>query len=1237
MKSEIILKKQNWKIDNSKTETKLDSEKIIINNVSSEKIVIEYNEKILIDESIKQVKIEFKGKFENAGGYLSINSKNNIPLNGKSLINIDGETELKIKLVLFAESKISFGDIHLELKERTESLIEEVEKQNDILVITPNYPSLENLYYCAFVHSRVKEYINNGLKVQVASISYINSYQTIYNHENVPVIRGNYNDLKELLARKQYKVIVTHFVDESLYPIFDGFISNEKLIFICHGPETVFRYLVNVTRPYFTDPIPYPKDDVSMNIKEKWVKKFSQKDNVEWVFVSDWLKEFSEKELGIKFKHARVINNIINEELFPYKEKKEEDRCKILVIRKFDNIIQHSLDQVVLAIIELSRRSFFKELTFDIYGDGKYYDILIEPIRNFKNVHLHRTFIPNNEISKIHEKSGILLIPSRHDAHAVAMGEGASSGLVVVGSNVTSNPYFMNDKVNHTLADPEDYVGLANIIERLYKNPKEFLEISERLSKDTRENYCKENTVQKEVKLIKEKVKSYKDEKESLNVKLNIWTKGKYMDTKYFIKKQGRRILDKTKNNKKTFLLFSMILILLTTLFVYKYVKNESPVYIYDYSGYYETYKNFSRELLETPVKFVTDAISTIRNSDYNCTPIIAIIPFYVLLKTSRIGYILGCCLVYVVPTIILTIFILRKMLLKNKEKNDKNGIIFTIFLCITSFLYTRWWSPTLRGLPDIIAVIPILIATIISLKHSFTEKQKIYVPTTIGFMMYLCFLFRRYFIYAIIGFYVSLFIKELILFIKEKENKKEKLINAIKNFLIAGVTTLSLVLLIQFPLVKSIIGQNYSESYSAYQDTISNHVKRTVNEFGYIILIGAIIGLIYTLSNKKHRLNGLFCLTNIVVCYGTFMTVQAMGVHHYLTISPWLFILFVYGVFGIWNLLKSDVLKNMFLCVVITVMALNFSTTYIFRSYRIPIISQNNKYCKFFYKNFDGVEKLIADIDNLVKDKNIKYTVIASSDNLSENLIELLGTDKMKSSSTTISAIDLRDGINFVSLMSEYVVVTDIAQTGTSSTGQRVVSVPNNEIINGTSIGKAYTKVSGPYILQDVNAYIYQKTRPFTEDEVNEYMQILINYYPEWKEKYTAFDYGVLMGERILGEGIGDARRYKYNCIFMLPGFTPTTYKVKLNKKVKKLLLKLYIDEGYKIDSSATDYGNVKLTIKKDNEIVFDNEIKIWNPKNLEIDLSNSDDLEFIVDKNGELSYDNLFIEIENVECIKD
>lgn len=522
MNTNVLLEKENWNIEEIKEFVKKEDDRLIINNTSSKKIELKYNHKIKIrNKELKCIKLDFNGSFTNAGGYMIINDTINIPFNSSTSMEIKAPLDMDIKIIISAESMISFTDIIICMVQQEESLIDNISNEPDVLVVTPNYPSLENLYYCAFVHSRVKEYINSGLKVQVASISAVNWFQTIYNHEGVPVIRGNYANLKELLSRHQYKVIITHFVDENLYPIYDGYISNEKLIFICHGPETVFRYLVNVTRPYFTKQLPYPTQNEAMDIKEKWVKRFSQKDNVEWVFVSDWLKEFSEKELGIKFKNTRIINNIINEELFPYKKKKEEDRCKILVIRKFDNIVQHSIDQVVLSILELSRRPFFKDLTFEIYGDGNYYDELIEPIKDFENVHLHRTFIPNNQISKIHEKSGILLIPSRHDAHAVAMGEGASSGLVVVGSNVTSNPFFMNEKENHTLADPENYIELANIIERLYNNPKEFLEISERLSTQTRANYCKKNTVQKEIELIKEKLKVYKSQKENMNVKPN--------------------------------------------------------------------------------------------------------------------------------------------------------------------------------------------------------------------------------------------------------------------------------------------------------------------------------------------------------------------------------------------------------------------------------------------------------------------------------------------------------------------------------------------------------------------------------------------------------------------------------------------------------------------------------------------------------------------------------------------
>ena len=101
--------------------------------------------------------------------------------------------------------------------------------------------------------------------------------------------------------------------------------------------------------------------------------------------------------------------------------------------------------------------------------------------------------------------------------------------------------------VYHTLADPEDYVGLADIIERMYNNPDEFLRISKSLSEVTRTNYCRKNTVEKEAEIIKENLKNYSKKSEKLHIKINIITKGKYMDAKFFIKKVARKGINALK------------------------------------------------------------------------------------------------------------------------------------------------------------------------------------------------------------------------------------------------------------------------------------------------------------------------------------------------------------------------------------------------------------------------------------------------------------------------------------------------------------------------------------------------------------------------------------------------------------------------------------------------------------------------------------------------------------------
>lgn len=679
---------------------------------------------------------------------------------------------------------------------------------------------------------------------------------------------------------------------------------------------------------------------------------------------------------------------------------------------------------------------------------------------------------------------------------------------------------------------------------------------------------------------------------------------------------------------KKYYIIFGIILFIISSVFVIKYVKNEDPVYIFDYSGYYELYKTVSQLFIDNKHLYLSEIISSIRNLDYNFSPVILLLPFYYMFKTSRVGYILGLGILYVIPTIMLTIVLINNMILKKEKKLQINMLIFIITICTICSLYTRWWSPTLRGLPDIVALIPLMIATLLALKHPYSEKQKIYISVIIGFCIYLSFLFRRYFIYAIIGLYLSLFIIEFIKAFKNKDNKKEKYVNIIKNFMISGVTTLVCVLLIQTPLVIKILGENYSNSYSAFQLPLLSHITNIINEFGYIVIILSIIGLIFCIKNKEHRYNGLFCLLNILICYLTFMTVQAMGVHHFLTISPWIFILTSYGIWAIYSLIKNNVFKYAFLILIILLFAINFATTYIFRDTNIPIISQNNKYYKFKYDNFDELNRLIYDIDKLIGNDNVRFSVLASNENISDNLLDLLGTQNMKNHITYTSAIDLRDGINFNSLMSKYMVVTDKAQISISEEGQKIITVPNDEIFNHTSIGKAYKEVSGPYILQDgVKAYIYEKTRPFEEEEITEYMEKLISFHEEWK-KYDAFDYSVLLSEVKLGETCcGEVKKYTENTFYLSPGYTPTYFTLNLNKKMDSISIKAYVDGN--IDEYDKTAGSVLLTIITDDKEIYKEEITKEKNDNIQIDLKNVDKLTFIVDKNEYLNCDWLFLDI--------
>lgn len=156
-------------------------QRLYVRNEGGVPVVLTYFKDVLVsDKQCKNLQIRFSGKnMQNGGGCLYIND-NPVTLNGLANMEITPPVNLSIKLSTPADSIVEVHSIELLFQEDQQDLTEQCNHESDVLVITPDYPSTHNLYLCAFAHSRNREYVKAGLKIQVASISPVNWYQSAY-------------------------------------------------------------------------------------------------------------------------------------------------------------------------------------------------------------------------------------------------------------------------------------------------------------------------------------------------------------------------------------------------------------------------------------------------------------------------------------------------------------------------------------------------------------------------------------------------------------------------------------------------------------------------------------------------------------------------------------------------------------------------------------------------------------------------------------------------------------------------------------------------------------------------------------------------------------------------------------------------------------------------------------------------------------------------------------------------
>lgn len=480
--------------------------KITNNSDTHEFLIFPY---IYTNKNKKSISMDFYGQVIKGNGAIlqildfnrnilsetSFNSSSNYIINAKKFFFC-----IKIN----RQSEVIINNINIDIdKDLINDLKHIIDSKNDILIVTPSYPTEENKYFGGFVHSRVKAYKEAGIKFDlVCAHAYPNTCK--YSFEGIDVTRTTFFGLRQILTQKKYKTILLHFFDNRYAQILDACdLSSTNIYFWIHGPETLYWDWAKMTDRYFTNETPISSFSVDFfKASDKLIKRYNDYNNVHWVFVSSWIKEKSEELIGINFNNSVIIPNYIDEKTFNYTPKNEELRKKIFFIRRFENINKYAIDVNVRTILELSRRDFFNDLEFNIYGTGELYDTLIAPIKDFPNVHLYPHFLTHDEIAKVHKENGIGLFATRYDAQGVSMCEAAMSGLAIVSSqNDAIAEFIPSDDI--LLCETEDYIQYANTIEKLYKEPKLFNELSKKCHDKVYKKCNFNETIQKEIDMIK--------------------------------------------------------------------------------------------------------------------------------------------------------------------------------------------------------------------------------------------------------------------------------------------------------------------------------------------------------------------------------------------------------------------------------------------------------------------------------------------------------------------------------------------------------------------------------------------------------------------------------------------------------------------------------------------------------------------------------------------------------------
>lgn len=531
-------------------------------------------------------------------------------------------------------------------------------------------------------------------------------------------------------------------------------------------------------------------------------------------------------------------------------------------------------------------------------------------------------------------------------------------------------------------------------------------------------------------------------------------------------------------------------------------------VYYWDYVGYYENCLSVISHFNTSFFLGIKKLIYTIFYSDYNyLAAILPSIPMAIF-GQNRTIYTLGITVFYYIPFIFLFLTLAKSILKDTKHKTI--WLIVSLLPCMPILIYLNYMGYVDIGGLNIIILIYLIMK---SEKHLYIN----YAIT--GFLLMILFFFRRWYMFYIIAFLITLFVFDFIDFVKSKE-KKKTFFKYLKKYLTIGGVMIGIVLITllmnfvffrnndvfkldwsNFYIVK-LLFVNYGDMYSAYSRPLSSDLVAIGVKFGYIIIMLTIVSIIIAIKNKKDIKKVVFFTIQMILCFALFEHTQSHDVHHFLLYVVNIMILIVY-------ILKNSSMPWVKASVsVILIMNMILSIPF---CYNNPIVKflKNNYIINSMDLNIlrrndlEQFEDIYQEIDRLSENGTKKIYINASSSIINDSMVYSYKMFNARNALLQVAHVDSRDGIPKSIKQADIIMVTSPDQKHMIPENQKIISYINDIFISEEK-GNSFTENFEPIKqmkIDDVDIYFFTKIDDITEEEYSDFEQKATLYMESYKK----------------------------------------------------------------------------------------------------------------------------------------